>query len=198
MRMTTGIAVAALLAACAPTTQVVNSWKDPAAGPTRFKKVLAVCMCKNASFRRTVEDELSKRITGSQPAYTLISEAQLQDREAAKALVRQAGFDGAVVMRPISVNQKTTYVPGQAYAVPHAYGNMWGGWGYGWSTVVYDPGYVQEDQFVEFDTNVYSVADEKLLWASRSETENPSSVPSLVDEIVAATVKEMQQQKVLK
>ena len=46
---------------------------------------------------------------------------------------------------------------------------------------LYDPGYVKEDQYVDFNINVYSVTDDKLLWASRSQTQNPSSVPSMVD-----------------
>ena len=71
------------------------------------------------------------------------------------------------------------------------------GWlGLGWSST-YDPGYVREDQYVNFNTNVYSVADAKLIWASRSETMNPTSVASLVDEVITANVQEMQKQHVL-
>jgi hypothetical protein len=56
---------------------------------------------------------------------------------------------------------------------------------------------VREDQLVNFDTNIYRVADEKLLWASRSQTSNPSDINEMVDEIIAETVKEMKQQKVI-
>lgn len=63
---------------------------------------------------------------------------------------------------------------------------------------MYDPGYVKEDQYVDFNINVYSVTDDKLLWASRSQTQNPSSVPSMVDEVIAATTQEMKKEKVLK
>jgi len=73
---------------------------------------------------------------------------------------------------------------------------MWGGWAYGWSSV-YDPGYVRTDQYVSFNTNVYSVADAKLVWASRSETMNPSSIPQLADEVITANVQEMKHQKVM-
>ena len=56
---------------------------------------------------------------------------------------------------------------------------------------------VREDEYVNFNTNVYSVADAKLIWASRSETMNPTSVGSLVDEVITANVQEMQKQHVL-
>ncbi|HET7423510.1 MAG TPA: hypothetical protein VFJ92_08110 [Gemmatimonadales bacterium] len=190
------IVVALLLAvACAPTTEVTNSWKDPSAGSVRFTKVLAVCACKDAGTRRTVEDVLAKRIKNSTPSYQFLTDDDLHDREAAKAKVKAGGFDGAVIMALVNVDRTTTYVPGQAYAVPSYYNTMWGGWGYGWSTY-YDPGYVQENQYVDFNTNVYQIEQEKLLWSSRSQTVNPTNMASLVDEIVTATVNEMKKQKV--
>jgi hypothetical protein len=196
MPLTRRIVCLALLAACAPTTEVVNSWADPSASQVRFKKVLAVCACRDDAMRRTVEDQLSKRIHGSTPSYTLLSDDDLRDREAAKAKVQQGGFDGAVVMVLVNVDRTQTYVPGSAYAVPAPYTSMWGGWGYGWSTY-YDPGYVQENQYVDFNTNVYQVQGAKLIWASRTQTTDPSSVPSMVDEIVSANIAEMKKQKVL-
>ena len=196
MRLIRSIVCLTLLAACAPTTEVLNSWADPSAGQVRFKKVLNVCACKDEAMRRTVEDQLSKRITGSTASYTVLSENDLQDREAAKAKVLAGGYDGAVVMVLVSVDRTQTYVPGSAYAVPAPYTSMWGGWGYGWSTY-YDPGYVDTDQLVDFNTNVYQVQGEKLIWASRTQTTDPTSVGSMVDEIISANIAEMKRQKVL-
>jgi hypothetical protein len=87
----------------------------------------------------------------------------LRDRNKAKAWVKQEGFDGAVIMRPVAVDKETSYVPGQAYVVPSHYGSMWGYWGTGWG-YAYDPGYVKQDQIVSVEGNVYSVADDKLVW----------------------------------
>jgi hypothetical protein len=197
MHMSHGLMAVVALAACAPTTELVNTWKDPEAEAVRFNKVVTACLCKDAAMRRTVEDQLSKRIKGSTASYTLISDEQLRDKEAVRAKVREGGFDGAVVMLLVGVDRTATYVPGTVYTVPAAYGSMYGGWGYGWNTAV-DPGYVREDQQVDFNTNVYAIADSaRLVWASRSQTMNPSSVPQLVDEIVSANVKEMQSQKLL-
>lgn len=196
MRLIRSLVCLALLAACAPTTEVLNSWADPSAGQVRFKKMLNVCACKDEAMRRTVEDQLTKRITGSTSSYTILSQDDLQDRESAKAKVQAGGYDGAVVMVLVSVDRTQTYVPGSAYAVPAPYTSMYGGWGYGWSTY-YDPGYVDTDQLVDFNTNVYRVQDEKLIWASRTQTTDPTSVGSMVDEIISANISEMKKQKVL-
>jgi hypothetical protein len=189
--------LAALLAACATSgTEIVNSWKEPSAQTIKFNKVVAVCQCKDGTTRRTVEDQLAKRLQRTTPSYTLISDAELKDAQAAKAKIQQGGFDGAVVMQLARVEKEQTYIPGQSYVVAAPYGSMYGGWGYGWAAT-YDPGYVVEDQLVSLNSYVYSVKDEKLLWASRSKSENPSSVPQLVDEIIAATAAEMKKQGVL-
>ena len=200
MQLRHGVLAAVLLAGCAPSTQLVNTWKDPSAGSVRFKKVLTVCACKDDGTRRTVEDQLAAAIKGSEPSYSVLSDAQLGNRELTKAALLEGGFDGVVMLRLVSVDKTATYVPGQAYAVPMGYHSMYGGWGYGGYSAygtVYDPGYVREDQLVNFDTNIYSVADEKLLWASRSQTDNPSSVDQMIDEIITETAKEMKRQKVI-
>jgi hypothetical protein len=201
MQLRYGVLAAVLLAGCATTsTQLVNSWKDPTAGQVRFKKVLTVCACKDDGTRRTVEDRLAAAIKGSEPSYSVLSDDQLDDRARTKAALLDGGFDGVVIMRLVSVDKSSTYVPGQAYVVPMGYHSMYGGWGYGGYAAygtAYDPGYVRKDEVVNFDTNIYSVADEKLLWASRSQTDNPSSINSMIDEIVAETAAEMKKQKVI-
>jgi hypothetical protein len=194
-------AAAVLLAGCATTaTELVNSWKDPAASGVRFKKVLTVCACKDDGMRRTVEDRLAGAIQGSQPSYSVLSDDQLGDPVRTRAALRDGGFDGVVMLKLVSVDKSQTYVPGSAYVVPAGYHTMYGGWGYGGYAgygAVYDPGYVREDQLVNFDTNIYRVADEKLLWASRSQTSNPDNINKMIDDIIAETVSEMKKQKVI-
>jgi hypothetical protein len=161
---------------------------------------LTVCACKDDGTRRTVEDRLAAAIKGSEPSYSVLTDDQIGDREKTTTALRDGGFDGVVMLRLVSVDKSATYVPGSAYVVPVGYRSMYGGWGYGGYAsygTVYDPGYVREDQLVNFDTNIYSVADQKLLWASRSQTNNPSSVNSLIDEVISETAKEMKKQKVI-
>jgi hypothetical protein len=185
---------AALLGACASNTEVVNSWKDPNVPPRHYNKVLAVFVSKDVAMRRTAEDELARKLENAVPAYTVMPDSLLRDREKAKAWVKREGYDAAVVMRPVQVDQETTYVPGQAYVVPAPYGSMWGYWGRSWA-YAYDPGYVRKDQVVSVESNVYSVSNDRLIWASRSKTYNPDSVRQLVDEIVDQTVAVMKREK---
>jgi hypothetical protein len=52
-------------------------------------------------------------------------------------------------------------------------------------------------RFVDSHESHDPVEQDKLLWASRSETFNPTSPESLVKSVADATVKEMKKRKVL-
>ena len=192
------LAMAFLLGACASkNTELVKSWKEPGLTPQRFTKLLVVFITKDAGLRQAAENHLAKRV-GSRavPAYKVFPDSLLQNKELAKAWVKQEGFDGAVILHPAKVEQETTVEPGQVYAVPLSHVDMWGYWGTGYG-YAYAPGYVEQDQVVSVETNVYSVAENKLIWASRTKTYNPESVPKFIDGIVDATVAEMKKQKVI-
>jgi hypothetical protein len=185
------------LAACSSTTtELTNVWRDPTVSSIHFNKVLVVCMSRDQGFRRTVEDRIVSDISNGVASYTILSEEELRDRDRAKAKVKELGFDGAVITRVAQVEKEQQYMPGTVYATPGPYSPMWGYWGYGWGTA-YSPGYVVETQHVQVTTNVYSVKDEKLVWASRSKTTDPSSVTNLVDEVVDANATAMEKEGLL-
>ncbi|HUL74578.1 MAG TPA: hypothetical protein VLT86_15825 [Vicinamibacterales bacterium] len=189
-------AVVGLAVACGATTKLTAVWKDPAAGTTRFKKIIVAVQTKNMAMRRSAESHLVTRIPNSTASYEVLTEDETRDVNRAKAKVMGAGFDGAVVVRYLGKDTQTTYVPGTTWWGPAPYGSAWGYWGYGWGAV-YDPGYIATDTIITLETHVYSLTDDKLLWASQSETTNPSSMENLINSLIDKTVAEMKKQKVL-
>jgi hypothetical protein len=195
----TAAMIASVATACGPGTHITESWKDPGATHIRFSKVVAVCMCKDAALRRSVEDEMVKRIRNSVASHTILPEGEARDPERARQAFQQRGFDGAVVARLVEDDRGTSPAPAAPSAARASYGAMWGNtgyWSYGWGSV-YSPGYLTQDRVVTMDTHVYSLADGKLVWTSRSATYNPASVPQLVDGIAADTTAEMRKQKLI-
>jgi hypothetical protein len=186
-----------LLAGCSgSSTQVTNAWHAPGLQPIRFTKTLAACICREESTRRSIEDQLAKRVPGGVTGYSLMPEEVVRDTAQAKERLRADGFDGVVVMRLVGVERQQTYVPGSTYMVPAGYNNMWGYWGVGYGAV-YSPGYVDESKVVSFETNVYTVGDGRLVWASRSATYDPSSISQVVNQVVDATVAQMKKDGVI-
>ena len=82
----------------------------------------------------------------------------------------------------MSDREKVTYRP-------PSYGpTFWGYYGY---TRAYDPGYYHTQQLVRVETSIYSIAQDKLLWVGTTETVNPKSLSTLIEELSKAVRQEL-------
>jgi hypothetical protein len=190
-------AIAAATLGCA-STSFVSSWQAPVEGVIEFdnKRVAAVVVSADETTRRVGETALAREISKRGRAqgvasYTLISGEAAKDKDAAKKLLMEAQIDGAVVMRVISSEQEVSYSPGTSWYAPTPYyGSFYGYWGYGWP-MAYDPGYLRTDKVVMVETLVYSVDRDKLLWAGKSKTTNPSDIQKVIHDLATGAAKEM-------
>lgn len=184
------------LVGCASTT-FTSTWKAPDAqpvGPLTGKKVIAFVLIRNApASRREAEDVLARQISlnGAEgvPGYTLVDESQAGNEAQARAAVEKSGAVGVVVMRPLALDASTTSAPpytGQLYR-PY-----WGGYyGYGWDGAWGTGSEIRTDLIVKVETLVYSLQQNKLIWAGQSKTTNPSRIDDFVRELAVGTAKEM-------
>jgi hypothetical protein len=187
-------AAAAGLTACA-TTSFTSSWKAPDAQPMgklSGQKVVAVAVSQNASVRRTAEDALVSVLNanGSQgiPSYSILGD-DAKDEAKAKAAIEKSGAVAVVVMRPVSKEKEVSSTP-TMYAGP-MYGPYWGGYyGYGWGGA-YGASTIRTDTIVSVETLVYSLKQNKLVWAGQSKTTNPDKIDAFVKEVATAAGKEM-------
>mgnify|MGYP003393899811 CR=1 FL=1 len=93
-------------------------------------------------------------------------------------------------MRMLSSQEQLNYTPGYYSATPY-YGSPWGYWGYGWGSV-YSPGYVTSDTKVTLETLIYSLEQDKLIWAGTSETLNPEQTGDFIREVANGVAGEME------
>jgi hypothetical protein len=189
------IVVAAGLAACATTT-FSSSWKAPDAQPMGSlagQKVVAVAVSKNQAARRAAEDSLVSVLNagGAQgvPSYSLLDD-NVQDEAKAKAAIEKSGAVAVVVMRPVAKEKEVSSTTSSMYMGP-MYGGYWGGYyGYGWGGA-WGGTEIRTDTIVIVETLVYSLKQNKLVWAGQSKTTNPSQVDAFVKEVAAGAGKEM-------
>ena len=179
-----------LLVAACTSTALVQSWKDPAAGPLTAGRVLVIAISDNPSLRRAAEDELVRRIGPSRTvaSYNVLSEADLKSADDARRTIDVGGFAYAVTLRPVSKSQELNWTPGTTMA---PYGSFYGYYGWGWGGY-YNPGYLRTDTILQVETQLFSIAEDKVIWAGLSKSTNPSSATTLVSEIAAAAAKDMQ------
>lgn len=179
------VAIAALsaplvLSGC-HSTQLAATWHDPAARPINFHKNVAVFVSKDEATRRYVEDKIAAKFPNTVPSYSILPAGDSIGRQEIAARLKDAGYDGAFIMRVVDVTVTPTYSPGTYwYGTPYGFAGYWGmAWAY-----PYDPAYVAVDQVVSVETQIYSLQNDKLIFAARSETTNPASVRKLTDSVL--------------
>ncbi|HEU4429468.1 MAG TPA: hypothetical protein VFT98_11985 [Myxococcota bacterium] len=196
-RVLTFGALGLLLSACA-TTRIENVWVDPAATPDSFafRQVITVAQAREG-IRRNAEDALQRAMRAGPraqagevkvyPSYTLLEDAELANVEQARRKVEEVGYDGVVIMRFVSSQQKVTVEPP----------SVRGFWGYYGRAVVYDPGSVRTDTIVKLQINIFSLKEDKLLWSGTSRTLNPREVDAVVADIAEAARADLQKRGLL-
>ena len=187
--------VIVLLAACGPSTKIEKSWTEPslATAPiTPFNKALVVGLLKDESTRRIAEDKMVAAMRSKAvQSYTYLQAGDSKDNAAEiTERLKKDGFDGVVIMRLADMEKSMSYVPGTSY----------GGW-YGYyryaAPMYYSPGYYTEDKTYYVETNVYSLADDKLLWSGMTSTLNPGKTSKMIDDIITTIKNKMTEEKLL-
>jgi hypothetical protein len=180
-----------LLAGCA-TTKVTTAWRAPGAAPFAFTKVLAMVATPEQTLRRVGETEICKRVapTSCTPSFELFPAGAAPDVAQAKARVRAAGFDGAIVFRLLGQREQQTYVP------PPYGPSFWGFYGRGYP-VMTSAGYVRSDTLVKVETTVYDLQDDRAIWVGTTETLNPKDAVELVDGVATAVAADMREHGLL-
>ena len=192
------LAATSLLSAAPKFTSV---WRSSDAGSVSFagKKVAALVISHDDSLRVPGEEALAKELIArgiqSVATYRIAPKEELQSAERAKPWFERASVEGVVALRPVGRESRTTYSSG-TWSNP-SYSSFWSYYGYGWGSV-YIPGSVSRDTVVVVETTIYSVPRNQLLWAAVSETRDSKSLPAFVQDLVKASVKELQKQGLAK
>ena len=195
------VSTAAVAAAACASTSFNSTWRNPAAEPGNFKgqKVAALIVSTEEGVRYGAEDALARELTARGAvgiaAYSLIPKELLQDKEKAKEFIDKAGVVGVVAMRVVGKDKEITQTSGGSYWGGPAYATFWGAgyYGYGWGGV-YSPGYIRTDTIVTVEILVYSLKQDKLVWAAQSETTNPDKVGPFIKELVAKAAEQMKKE----
>ena len=184
------------LSACASTT-FTSTWKAPEAQRVdpAGKSIAALVISGDKTRQRDAEVYLSNALTSrgarGVPAHQLIGYGH-PDVDYARAKFKEAGVEGVVIMRVVGHDQTVIVDPGGFSGTAYGtFGSYYSSYGVG---VSYSTGSVQTDTVVTVETLVYSLRQDKLLWAGTSRTSNPAGIQSLIYEIADAVASQMSKQ----
>ena len=192
-----------LLVSCS-TTSLVNRWSDPEYKEPALEKILVIGIIKDDIKRRSFEQEFSKQITGNGrtgiASYSLMPDLKSTDqKEEVLAVVEKVGADGVLAVTLQGVSKEQRDVPPSIDYVPTAgYGyGMYGYYGMRHSAV-YRPGYTVTDTVVRLDTKLFAASSEKMIWAGKTESFNPSSAQSVISELAKLVITDMKKSGMVK
>jgi hypothetical protein len=187
------------LSACSSTT-FESTWKSPDAQPVnpQNKSVAALVISSDKKRRRDAEiylaHELTVRGARGVAAYTLIG-MDLPKVDVARERFKEAGVDGVVIMRLVAHDSQTIVDPGgfsgSAYTTFGSYYQSYG------MSLTYSTGSVQTDEWLTIETLIYSLNQDKLLWAGTSRTTNPEGLQGLITEVANAVSGQVAKQGVV-
>ncbi len=176
------------LSACSSTT-FTSTWKAPEAQRVEpaGKNIAALVLSSDKKRRRDAEVYLAHELTirGARgvAAYTIIG-LDLPNVDYARTRFKEAAVDGVVIMRLVGHDQRVIVDPGGfSGSMYGTFGSYYSSYGVG---ISYSTGSVQTDTVVSIETLIYSLNQDKLLWAGTSRTSNPEGLQSLITEVARA------------
>ena len=206
--------VALTLGACARTTRLDSSWRDPGFQESSLNRLLIVAAGRTPLERRLFEDQfvaaLRARGVDAQASYPLIGDTRV-DSALVEAQMHRAGCDGIFVSRVVDRQTVRRYYGTGYFPVnpaglfgysgpPSRYHAGW--WPYyslGYGDAV-GGAFAAEDQRVSVETNLYRHSDGQLVWSglSRQWLSSTSAPGSETGNVVRALVAELIRANVVK
>ena len=191
MRVLTFFVVTATLffAGCASAPMLVSQWSNPAYESSFFKKIVVSCFDGHISIRRNCEDEFVAQLRASGvdalPSYRSFSEDAKLDETKLKKMAKEAGADGVLIIRSVSVEEQTevspTYFPSPGFGIFGRHVSAtWYGW-YGAPRVYRYEEYTSEATLSDLIKN-------QVVWSGTLKTTAPDNVDSAIKTYVGNVV----------
>lgn len=189
------LSVAAVLAGCAATPVLQETWRDPGRPARPPQRLLVLAISSEESFRRVAEDELVRHLPAglAQASWEVLPAAAALEPAQVREEARARGIDGALVLRVLDVDKTVQYVPG-AYTPWSLRFSDCGRQGAFYFPTRFDRGFEYTERTYNLETSLYQLGDDKLVWSGRSRVRDPGTVRELVAEVAEAVAVELHQQ----
>lgn len=175
-------------------THIVSSWQEPnkEIKIQNLNKILVVALFKTETSSRKAEDQMVDYLGGKgiQSYNYFKSNFNKENEQAIRTKIKKDGFDGAVTMRLIDVDNEKVYTPAETNFYPEYYrsfsGYFYNRWNYSLT-----PGYFTTTKTFTVETNVYSINDDKIIWTALTETTNPDGLQNMTNDIAKVVYNQM-------
>lgn len=187
---------------CASSTQLVESWQEPAFNDKPLKKILVLGVFNEDEIRRMYENKVVNAI-GKDSAiagYTLMPEVKDYDeKEEIIAAVKKSNADAVMIATMVGFEQKENYRAPEVVGYVPSLGLGHGVYDYYAVSYerVYDRGHTVKNTTVKLEATVFSAKTKKMVWAGSTKSVNLESRGKLVDDVAGLIVADMKKAELL-
>lgn len=194
------IPLIALLISCS-STKIVSTWSEPnkKIKISNLNKVLVIARFKTETSNRKAEDNMVEYLKekGVQSYKYLKINFNKDNIEAIRTKIKNDGFDGAVTMQLIDVDQEQISERNNFNRYPNNYRDF-NNYFYESQMSYENPNYFMTTKIYTIETNVYSINENKIIWTALTETTDPKGVEKMTAEISKVVYKQMVKESFVK
>ncbi len=160
-------------------TNNIATWSDSQYSNGPLKKIVVVGVFKNLSSRKAFEDEIAKRLNESSNTQAVASLQFLTpgvkyDHKTLEKIFTEKGFDGVLLVRTKSVQDRTAYIPERNHLV-QSYQRIGGSFYHNvylvtWKNVK-EPGYFKDNFIVSVESSLFLNSNDKMIWTMEKSTQ---------------------------
>ena len=186
------VSLSILLTVCAASTRVAKTYSDDAYANSSFSNFLVIGVAGNynsrAQFERTVVSGLRAEGASASPYYSIVQGNEPISRDAVLGAVQSGSFDAVLVTRVLGQQTDVDVQSGSAGTKASTIG------GRPINFFRYNYEELNEPQSINFNTTVvletelFSSADEKMIWAIQLSSTDAAGVGVLIDNTATSIV----------
>jgi hypothetical protein len=173
-----------LVFSCSQSNKVYDSWTNPDATKEsiKFKKVAVFALVMKTATRKAIEEQIAARLvnTIAVPSYKVVKDDDIGKPELIKSQLAEQGFDGALVLRLVDVENRESYTSG---VYPSYYYSFGGYYAYSFGYMYDVGGTYRTDQIVTVEVNIFSLSEDKLMWSGQIMSMNPNNIEETIVEL---------------
>lgn len=196
------IAAIPLLFASCSSSKITDSYSIQNSN-TPAKKILVLGLFseKNRTAKRAMETELAKNL--EKMGYETVTATEEygptafrnMNEQQALAKLKENGFESVVTITLVNKDKQKRYVPGNYGYNPGFwnYYSYYSPWGY---RPNYSPGYTETNTSYVFETNLYDVNNNQLMYSAESKTVDAGTMGNLANDYAKDIVRDMKRKNV--
>lgn len=205
MKTLRNFAILLVIYSCS-TSDITSSWHAKEA-PQQFDKIVVMGLISNNE--RSLQEKMEAHIVGDLRTLGYHATSSIEtygpkyfngmDEKTALSRLGADGIDAVLTIVLLDREREKYYVPGRIYYSPYGnYQNRF--WHYHGvlSNRIYEPGYYVENTVYFWETNLYRMSDQKLLYSAQSKSFEPNSTENLAHQYGRNIIKDMVKNDVLK